>query len=57
MWGPTPCQCPTIRGRGRCRLHGGRSPGAPSGSGNGNYVEPGDSTEWWNRLKAAMGTA
>ena len=22
---------------GRCRLHGGKSPGAPCGEGNGNY--------------------
>jgi hypothetical protein len=33
----TPCRCPAIRGRGRCRLHGGLSPGAPPGSRNGNY--------------------
>jgi hypothetical protein len=32
-----PCQCPAIRGRKRCRLHGGLSPGAPKGSRNGNY--------------------
>jgi hypothetical protein len=31
------CQCPAIRGRKRCRLHGGRSTGAPKGSGNGRY--------------------
>jgi hypothetical protein len=31
------CQCPAIRGRNRCRLHGGGSPGAPRGPGNGNY--------------------
>ena len=31
------CQCPVIRGRGRCRLHGGRSTGAPKAQGNGNY--------------------
>ncbi|WP_409364066.1 HGGxSTG domain-containing protein [Bradyrhizobium liaoningense] len=31
------CQCPAIRSRKRCRLHGGRSPGAPMGSDNGNY--------------------
>jgi hypothetical protein len=31
------CQCPAIRGRKRCRLHGGRSTGAPKGRGNGNY--------------------
>ena len=33
----TPCECPAVRGKHRCRLHGGRSPGAPSGAGNGNY--------------------
>lgn len=32
-----PCQCPVMRGRGRCRLHGGRSPGAPKGDQNGNF--------------------
>lgn len=33
----TPCQRPTIRGRSRCRLHGGLSPGAPRGTKNGNF--------------------
>jgi glucans biosynthesis protein len=33
----TPCQSPAIRGRRRCRLHGGLSPGAPRGLKNGNY--------------------
>jgi hypothetical protein len=33
----SPCECPAIRGRSRCRLHGGRSPGAPRGSKNGNF--------------------
>jgi hypothetical protein len=32
------CQCPAIRGRQRCRLHGGRSTGAPKGRANGNYM-------------------
>jgi glucans biosynthesis protein len=32
-----PCRCPAIRGRRRCRLHGGLSPGAPRGGGNGNF--------------------
>ena len=32
------CQCPAIRGRNRCRLHGGRSTGAPKGSANGNFT-------------------
>jgi hypothetical protein len=26
-----------MRGRTRCRLHGGKSPGAPQGAENGNY--------------------
>src|SRR6202158_2476665 len=34
----TPCHCPAIRGRKRCRLHGGLSPGAPRGDQNGNYT-------------------
>ena len=33
----TPCQCPAIRGRAKCRIHGGLSPGAPRGEGNGNF--------------------
>jgi hypothetical protein len=33
----TPCQRPTLRGRSRCRLHGGLSPGAPRGPKNGNF--------------------
>jgi hypothetical protein len=33
----TDCQCPAVKGRMRCRLHGGHSPGAPKGTGNGNY--------------------
>ncbi len=32
-----PCRRPAIRGRTRCRLHGGLSPGAPRGPENGNY--------------------
>ena len=32
-----PCQRPPIRGRKRCRLHGGLSPGAPRGPKNGNF--------------------
>lgn len=31
------CQCPAVRDRKRCRLHGGRSPGAPLGERNGNF--------------------
>ncbi len=35
----TPCQCPAIRGRARCRIHGGLSPGAPRGERNGNFKD------------------
>jgi hypothetical protein len=35
----TPCQCPAIRGRLRCRIHGGLSPGAPRGEENGNFKD------------------
>lgn len=33
------CQCPALRGRRRCRLHGGLSPGAPRGQRNGNFKD------------------
>ncbi|MEY9189154.1 HGGxSTG domain-containing protein [Bradyrhizobium ottawaense] len=33
------CQCPAVRGRMRCRLHGGLSPGAPKGQANGKYKD------------------
>jgi hypothetical protein len=32
-----PCQRPALRGRRRCRLHGGLSPGALCGAKNGNF--------------------
>ena len=35
----TPCMAPALRGRRRCRLHGGWSPGAPSGAANGNFTD------------------
>jgi hypothetical protein len=28
----TPCKTPPVRGRRRCRMHGGTSPGAPRGN-------------------------
>lgn len=34
-----PCQCPTMRGRKRCRLHGGLSLGARRGARNGNFTD------------------
>src|SRR5262249_53774199 len=34
----TPCRSPAVRGRKRCRMHGGaHGSGAPSGERNGNY--------------------
>jgi len=35
----TSCLRSPVRGRKRCRLHGGLSPGAPRGSRNGNYTK------------------
>ena len=32
----SPCQSPAMP-NGRCRIHGGLSPGAPSGKGNGMW--------------------
>lgn len=28
------CQAPAVKGRKRCRMHGGRNPGAPKGNRN-----------------------
>ena len=33
-----PCRCPAMP-NGKCRLHGGLSPGAPHGAANGRYVD------------------
>ncbi len=30
----TPCQSPAVRGKRRCRMHGGTNPGAPCGNRN-----------------------
>ena len=33
-----PCQAPSVKGKKRCRMHGGaKGSGAPSGPANGNY--------------------
>src|SRR5829696_2327225 len=32
----SPCRSPAMP-NGRCRMHGGKSPGAPKGKANGNY--------------------
>jgi hypothetical protein len=34
----TPCRSPAVRGRRRCRMHGGaKGSGGPEGKANGNY--------------------
>jgi len=40
----TPCQSPAMP-NGRCRMHGGKSPGAPTGMDNGNYKHGQQTTE------------
>ncbi|MGM4892065.1 HGGxSTG domain-containing protein [Tardiphaga sp. 839_C3_N1_4] len=55
------CQCPAIRDRTRCRLHGGKSPGAPRGAGNGNYkggeftVEAKEERQWLRSIVRTYG--
>jgi hypothetical protein len=58
--GGAPCRCPAIRGRKRCRLHGGLSPGGPKGMGNGNYkngawtAEAAEERSWLRSLVSAF---
>ena len=59
----TPCQCPAMRDRKRCRLHGGKSTGAPRAAANGNYTDGNWTIEAQaerrlirNLLKATLGT-
>jgi glucans biosynthesis protein len=42
-----PCRRSPVKGRKRCRLHGGLSPGAPRGIRNGNYVQG----EWTREMR------
>jgi hypothetical protein len=54
------CQCPAVRGRNRCRLHGGWSPGAPHGAKNGNFktgdwsIEATEERKWARSLVRAF---
>ena len=56
------CKRPAIRGHGRCRLHGGLSPGAPRGSKNGNFrhgnwtAEAIEELRWLRSLVKAFAT-
>src|SRR5205814_688584 len=58
----SPCQCPAMRGRKRCRLHGGLSPGTPRGARNGNFTdgtwtaEALDERRWLRTLVKSFGT-
>jgi hypothetical protein len=49
----TPCQRPAMRGKKRCHLHGGLSPGAPRGSRTGNFKNG----EWTDRSSFLAGGA
>ncbi|RVQ65730.1 hypothetical protein EKN06_12405 [Croceicoccus ponticola] len=40
----TLCRCPALRGRERCRLHGGRA-GAPKGEANGSWKHGGQTND------------
>ena len=57
------CRSPAIRGRTRCRLHGGLSPGAPRGTENGNFrdgnwtVEAIQERKWLRSLVTAFAQA
>ena len=48
----TSCQSPAVRGRLRCRMHGGRNNGAPIG--NSNALKNGLSTKEVKQLKKAV---
>ena len=40
-----PCRCPAMKGKSRCKLHGGKSTGAPRGERNGSWKHGGDTNE------------
>ena len=40
-----PCRCPAMKGKSRCKLHGGKSTGAPRGERNGNWKHGGEANE------------
>lgn len=42
------CKAPAVRGRARCRVHGGKSTGAPRGDRNGNFR----SGDWTQEVEA-----
>ncbi|WP_405053150.1 HGGxSTG domain-containing protein [Sphingomonas sp. BE138] len=46
------CQSPAVRGKRRCRMHGGTNPGAPRG--NSNALKHGLRTQEIKKLRALM---
>lgn len=50
-----PCRCPAMRGKARCRLHGGaEGSGAPKGERNGMWKHGGFSREAMALRRAAQ---
>jgi hypothetical protein len=54
-----PCGNPAMK-NGRCRMHGGKSPGAPMGERNGNYrhggrTKPANAVKLLLRLSRLLG--
>lgn len=41
-----PCQAPAIKGKGRCRMHGGKSPGRPMIHGRYSQAFKTQKSEW-----------
>jgi len=57
MWGQdqagTSCQCPAIRGRRRCRLHGGRSTGPRTAEGRERFRQAVTKHGWYTQEAVA----
>ena len=47
----TPCRAPAIRGKARCRMHGGNSPGRPIIHGRYRKVVVAQQREWRQALR------
>ena len=49
-----PCRCPAMKGKARCRIHGGANgSGAPKGERNGMWKHGGDTVEAMALRRAA----
>ena len=49
------CRSPAVAGKRVCRMHGGLSPGAPTGERNGRWRHGGETQEAVALRKAAQG--